>query len=106
MIGTEAQMPDLTEADLYCREAQSIVVRAEEIRQFLSRNGACEGHCLIVAQAVLALKRLNNSIERHRDHLAFEALPNAISPPARIRNRWWSKIRWRARRQDVFEART
>ena len=99
-------MPDLAEVDLYCEEARNIIIHAKEIVQDLERNGACEGHNLMAAQCIVALKRLNQIIESHRKRLAFEALPNAVDPPTSIKRQWWSVVRWRPRSEErTFEAR-
>lgn len=100
-------MSDIAHIDLYCNEARSIITHAEEIIQNLSHNGACEGHNLMATQTVVALKKLDQILERHRRHLAFDVLPNAVEPPNPIKRHWWSAM-WRRPRGEgsAFEART
>ena len=99
-------MSDRSGVNLYCEEAKNIVIHAEGIAQRLIENGACEGHNLMAAQCIVALKRLNQIIESHRKRLAFEALPNAVDPPTSIKRQWWSVVRWRPRSEErTFEAR-
>lgn len=88
-------MPDLAEVELYCLEARSLIARAEDAVQRLAQNGACEGHRLMAAQGLSAIKHLNRIIELHRNRLAFEALPNAVGPIEPPRRRWLFVLRQR-----------
>jgi hypothetical protein len=69
----EGKMSDPAQIDLYCNEASNIITHAEEIFQKLSHNGACEGHNLMAAQCIVALKRLSQIIERRRRSLVFRS---------------------------------
>ncbi|XYD07308.1 hypothetical protein R1A27_19470 [Methylobacterium sp. NMS12] len=75
-------MPDLAEVELYCAEARDILAHAEDIVHDLGRRGACEGHRMMANQGLAALRNLDRIIERHRRRLTFQALPNAVGPPA------------------------
>jgi hypothetical protein len=100
-------MSDLTQIDSHCREARNIVFRAEEILQTLRRGGACEGHNLIAAQNIVALKRLSQILERHHRGLASDALSTAEDPPVLTKRHWWSALRWASRSQShAVEAHT
>jgi hypothetical protein len=90
-------MSDLTQIDTYCREARNFVFRAGEIVQALRRDGACEGHNLVAAQNVVALKRLSQILERQQQRLASDALPKAVDPPISTKRHWWSALRWAPR---------
>ncbi|SDA09416.1 hypothetical protein SAMN02799622_00114 [Methylobacterium sp. UNC378MF] len=87
-------MPDLAEMELYCAEARNILSRAEEIVRSLGRKGACEGHRMMASQGIAALRHLDRIIERHRNRLAFEALPNVVGPPPQKRS-WLVYLRQR-----------
>lgn len=88
-------MPDLVELEAYCHEARSLIVRAEEAVLRMEQNGACEGHRLMAAQGLGAIKHLNRIIELHRNRLAFEALPEAVSQPLAPRRNWLAVMRHR-----------
>ena len=98
-------MPDISKLDLYCREAQSIIARSEEVVQDLKRSGACEGHRLMAGQCLVALGHLRRLIEGHRKRLILEAPSNVVSAPAPTKRRWWSAI-WRrpGAEESAFEA--
>ncbi|MGH1573491.1 hypothetical protein ACRAWG_26035 [Methylobacterium sp. P31] len=99
-------MPDLAEVELYCLEAQGLIARAEETVHRLGRDGACEGHRLMATQGLAALRHLGRMVDRHRNRLASDAPPNAVSPPAPRKRHWWPSLRQRAGSHDrVFEAR-
>ncbi|SDM94489.1 hypothetical protein SAMN05216360_104340 [Methylobacterium phyllostachyos] len=99
-------MPDLVEMELYCLEARGLIARAEDAVQQLGANGACEGHRLMAAQGLTAIRHLNRIIELHRNRLAFAALPNAVSPPTPPRRTWLALLRQRLTSGDpVLETR-
>jgi len=88
-------MPDLAEMELYCLEARGLIARAEAAVLAMNANGACQGHRLMAAQGLTAMKHLNRIIELHHNRLAFAALPNAASPPVAPRRNWLSALRQR-----------
>ena len=88
-------MPDLAEVEFYCLEARGLVARAEDAVHRLDQYGACEGHRLMAAQGLVAIRHLNRIIELHRSRLAFEALPNAVSQTAVPRRSWLANVRQR-----------
>lgn len=88
-------MPDLAEMELYCLEARALIARAEDTVHRMSESDACEGHRLMAAQGLTAMRHLNRIIELHRNRLAFEALPNAVTPPAAPRRTWLATLRQR-----------
>lgn len=99
-------MSDLARANIYCNEARNIIAHAEEIVQNLSHAGACEGHNLMAAQHMVALKRLSQILERHRRHLAFDAAPYRVDPPAPVKRHRWFAISLRPRgKARALEAR-
>jgi hypothetical protein len=103
----EAQMSDLEHVSLYCDEARNIITRAEEIVQNPSHNGACEGHKLMAAQYIVALKRLGQILERRRRQLAFDAAPYSADPPAPVKRQWCLPVLLRpGGKVRAFEART
>ena len=101
-VGAEGRMPDLAEMELYCAEAREILARAEGTLDRLRRNGACEGHRMMANQGLTALRHLSRIIERHRNRLTFEALPNAVSPPAPQKRVWRPLLRRRATDEGRF----
>ncbi|MCJ2069938.1 hypothetical protein MKK75_14230 [Methylobacterium sp. J-030] len=88
-------MPDLAEMELYCLEARGLIARAEDAVHAMVENGACEGHRLMAAQGLTAIRHLNRIIELHRHRLAFEALPNAVGLPVAPRRSWFFALRQR-----------
>ena len=95
-------MPDLAELEFYCAEARDILARAEATVDRLGRNGACEGHRMMAHQGLAALRHLSRIIERHRTRLTFEALPNAVSPPAPQKRPWRPFLRPRPAGEGGF----
>ena len=95
-------MPDLAEMELYCAEAREILACAEGTLDRLRRNGACEGHRMMANQGLAALRHLSRIIERHRNRLMFEALPNAVSPPASQKWSWRPRLRQRPADEGRF----
>lgn len=89
-------MPDLGELDLLRDEARSFVLRAEGTVQRLTENGACEGHRLMAAQGLVAMRRLEQMIERGRARAAFEARPYAVDKPPPAKRAWWPVRSWRS----------
>lgn len=88
-------MPDLAAMELYCQEAQSLIARAEEAARSLAQNGACEGHRMMAAQGLTAIRHLNRIIEQHRNRLVFEALPNAVGSINQPKRSWLLVLRQR-----------
>ncbi len=88
-------MPDLAEMELYVLEARGLIARAEEALHRLDETDACEGHRLMAAQGLAAIRHLHRIIELHRNRLAFEALPNAVTPPVVPRRTWLAGLRQR-----------
>jgi hypothetical protein len=89
-------VPDLAEMELYCLESRGLVARAEDAVDRLVEDGACEGHRLMAAQGLTAMRHLHRIIELHRNRLVSEALPNAVGqtvPPPR--RRWLATLRQR-----------
>ncbi|MGH1587715.1 hypothetical protein ACRBEV_04345 [Methylobacterium phyllosphaerae] len=90
-------MSDLGELDLLRDEARRLVLRAEGIVQLLTENGACEGHRLMAAQGLVAMRRLEQMIERGKARAAFEARPYAADQPPPAKRAWWPVRSWRSR---------
>ncbi|MEL6060793.1 MULTISPECIES: hypothetical protein [unclassified Methylobacterium] len=88
-------MPDLAEMELYRLEARGLIARAEEAVRALGADGACEGHRLMAAQGLTAMRHLNRIIELHHNRLAAEALPNVATPPVAPRRTWLAALRQR-----------
>ena len=88
-------MPNLAELELHCLEARGLIARAEEAVQRLDAHGACEGHRLMAAQGLIAIRHLNRILELHRNRLAFEALPNAVSQAVMPKRSWLAIVRQR-----------
>ncbi|MGH1587842.1 hypothetical protein ACRBEV_05170 [Methylobacterium phyllosphaerae] len=94
LISMEAQMSDQVCIDLYREEARNIIARTEEIVQKMGQKRACEGHKLMAAQYILALKRLSQMIERHQRAVSVKVAPNAQAQPIKIRRRWRLMPQW------------
>lgn len=92
-------MLDPSDARLCCDEARSIIERAEEVVELLGQNGACEGHKLVAAQCIVALRRLSQLVEGHRTRLASEAQSNALDAATMIKRPWWFILRSRSGRE-------
>ena len=92
-------MFDQSQAELCCVEARKIIERAGEVVELLSQNDACEGHKLMAAQCVVALRRLGQLVEVHRARLASEVHSDAIDPPISLKRRWWFIVLWRSGRE-------
>lgn len=93
-------MPGRAETDLYCYQARSILSQAEEVVKSLKRNGAYEGHILMAAQCITALRHLSRIIEDHHRHCASDAVAAAVDPPIAVKRRWWSIARRRSGSED------
>jgi hypothetical protein len=94
-VVAEVEMPDLAEMELYGAEARGLITRAEDAVRRLELDGACEGHRLMAMQGLAAMRHLQRAIELHRNRLAFEALPNAVSLIDPPRRNWLSAVRQR-----------
>lgn len=88
-------MSDLREVDLYCAEAESLVIRTEGIVWRLTEDGACEGHRLMAAQGLKAIRQLDRIIQEHRKRLVFEVSPNAVRQPSQKKRTWWPLLKRR-----------
>lgn len=100
-------MSDISELDLYCREAQSIITHSEEIVRCMRNAGACEGHLLMADQGLVALRHLGRLIERSRKRSVFEAPSGPIDASLPTKQSWWS-VFWRRPGADdrALETRT
>lgn len=88
-------MPDLIDMELCCLEARGLIARAEVAVHTLNANGACEGHLLMAAQGLAAMRHLNRIIELHHNRLVGEAHPTVVSPPVVPRRTWLTVLRQR-----------
>ncbi|MCJ2133664.1 hypothetical protein MKK69_06205 [Methylobacterium sp. J-026] len=70
-----------------------MIARAEDAANRLGQSEACDGHRLMATQGLVAIRHLHRIIETHRNRLAFEALPNAVSQPVPPRRTWLSVMR-------------
>ncbi|MDN3571587.1 hypothetical protein [Methylobacterium longum] len=100
-------MSDPEQINLYCQEASNIIAHAEAVAQSLRQNGACEGHNLMAAQCIVALKHLGQILEKRRRHVTFDAVPHTGDPPAPINRHWLFALSLRPRgKARASEART
>lgn len=84
-------MTNLAQLELFYWEARDIVSRAETDMLRLERDGAREGHLLMAAQILAAVRHLSRIIEHHCHHpeRATLPLPATAGRPAARKRVWW-----------------
>lgn len=93
-------MTSLALLEHFCAEADAIVADAEEQYRRLTLSGACEGHLLMAAQALTALRNLGRIVDHHRIHAASAAVPDAVTRSNPGKRPWWTGA-WRIARADL-----
>ncbi|WP_336487768.1 hypothetical protein [Methylobacterium nigriterrae] len=80
---------DIAEVDRYLAEGARLIAQAEARRRQIDRDCAREGHRLMAAQILTAMRRTLRLIEDHRIGLAAAATDPALAPVRAGRARWW-----------------
>jgi hypothetical protein len=94
-IGWEVTMTDIAKMESYCTEVREIVSDAERIIHLLNQVDICEGHRLMAAQAVVAIRRLCRIIELHHNRLLVTSVIEETDLPNPTRLSWLSLVRHR-----------
>lgn len=81
--------PTLAEVDQYISEGISLIAQAEERLRQLERDRACQGHLLMGAQILTAMRRNLRLLQERRDSLEKEAAALPVVPPVREKQHWW-----------------
>lgn len=88
------QPPLLAELDLYLEEGTHLMARSEELLLQLKHDRACEGHLLIGAQILMAMRCTLQLLQEHRHHLEKQAALLPVAPPASAKRPWWAFWRY------------
>ena len=96
-------MSDRAEVDAYLAEAASLIRRAEECTSRLHKDGACEGHRLMAAAALMAMHRINLLMKAHRDLSAAGTAPPPVAYRLPEKRRWWQVVSSRSPAYRSFD---
>jgi hypothetical protein len=100
MTGAEVEMASLAQLERFCAEAEVIIAEAEDNYRRLIQTDACEGHRLMAAQVLAALRHLGRIVDRHRGQAATAAMPDTMIRSTLGKRPWWTGA-WRIARVDL-----